>query len=461
MIQGKLGHLCLLVGSLGGLFTLTFAYGFEFKIDGPEKASYFGAWSVLFTLCFALSGWGIIRIHRRAESYTPPASLAPLLTTVSFLTTLYFWFPSRVALIAAIPTLGIVALLLHRRQHWPCLSALLAANCVLAVTLMLLNPIDIRAADMLPVIIDANLSMLNGDDPYTPRDDGRIFMYLPVQWLVYLPFVLGAVDVRIGNLLCLVAFSGSIMWMVRHNRMSPLVLVVLGPLLVSRTSIGMIIAGQVWPYWLLVLALVATLLSYGRRECAVVLGLLVATQQPATLLAVLLGAYLVFHGRFKTALWVAVGAGATFAVMMAPWVIIRPSLLFELYIGIHQIVAEKHLANPAAYWLEVSLMNLLQAAGMGSWRSIAQFAVMLGAGLSIVLMRNLRLGTFVCICGLAYLLAISLNGLIAKYYYYPGLILLGLGIAVPSSRLAPFASLAPSAPSRATNPPALPSDSHR
>jgi hypothetical protein len=37
----------------------------------------------------------------------------------------------------------------------------------------------------------------------------------------------------------------------------------------------------------------------------------------------------------------------------------------------------------------------------------------------------------ICTIGLVYLASVSLNVLIFKYYYYPGLLLLAIGMAVP------------------------------
>jgi hypothetical protein len=333
-------------------------------------------------------------------------------------------------LAAAIAVVAVCVALHRWRRDRACLAFLLVAGFALCCYTVATIPIDRNTADMLPVIADANNFLLSGHDPYA-QTYSNVFVYLPVQWLAFLPPVVAGIDPRLVNLVSFAVVGLLAIWLVRSGRLHEVALLGLGPIMLSRTSVEMILRGQVWPVWALLAGFAATLLSPGKFWPAILLGLLLATQQPMVALAALTGVWLLFHRGFLPALWVTVIATVVFAVIMAPWLILRPTLLFDLYIRLPQVFAQNHLVDLRWDLSEVSILDLLQNLGLKSARAALQAATVAAGMLYLAVYRNIRLGTFLCAMGLAYLIAISLNVQVFKYYYYPGFLLLAIGLAVP------------------------------
>jgi hypothetical protein len=424
----------LLAGLLGSLGILTLAFGFAYMAHGTAaKITYFQVWSWVFLLCLIGIGRGTALSRTQPSgSVDLPGWVTQVVTAVVLLSSFYFWLPLRIAVPAAIVTVAACAGLHWLRRDRACIPFLLVAGFVLCSYLIITTPLNRAAADMLPLMADANNFLLSGHDPYA-QQYSNLFFYLPVQWLVYLPPVAAGVDVRVVNLACfaVVGFLG--VWLVRSGRLDKVALLGLCPIMLSRASVEMMIRGQVWPLWALTVGFAATLLSPGKFWPAVLLGLLLATQQPTVVIAVLLGVWLLFHRGFASAFWVTVITTAVFAVIVAPWLAMHPALLSNLYIGIQDTIAHNRATDHSWDFVEVSLQNLLISLGLFSIRSALQAAAIAAGMLYLAAFRNIRLGTFLCTAGLVYMVAISLNIQVFKHYYYPGLLLLAIGIAIPGN----------------------------
>jgi hypothetical protein len=421
----------LLAGLLGAVGIVTVAYGFAYRFSGPALFRYFEVWSWAFLLCLVALARGTLLFPTEPDARIElPRWITPLVTAATLLSSFYFWLPTRLALTAAIAVIVVCAGLYRLQRDRACIPFLLIAGFALCCYAVARIPIDRNTADMLPVIADANNFLLSGHDPYA-QTYTNLFVYLPVQWLVFLPPVLAGIDPRSINLVGFAVVGLLIVWLVRSGRLHEVVLLGIGPIMLSRTSVEMILRGQVWPVWALLAGFAATLLSPGKFWPAILLGLLLATQQPMVALAALTGVWLLFHRGFASALRVTLIAATVFAVIMAPWLILRPTLLFDLYIRLPQVFAQNHVVDLSWDLSEVSILDLLQNLGLKSVRAALQAATVVAGMLYLAVSRNVRLGTFLCTIGLVYLIAISLNVQVFKYYYYPGFLLLATGLAVP------------------------------
>lgn len=426
----------MLAGLLAALGIITFAFGFAYKAVGPEQLTYFEVWSCAFLLCLAAIAYGtMFEGSEPLPSLRMPGWVTPAVTAATLLASFYFWLPTRIALAAAIATVAACAVLHWLRREQAYAPLLLFIGFILCCYLVIRVPIDRQSADMLPLMADADHFLLAGRDPYA-QTYSNLFFYLPVQWLVYLPPVGAGIDPRVVNLACFAFVGWLTLWLVRSGRLASIALLSLCPIILSRSAVEMIVRGQVWPLWALTLGFVATLLSPGIVWPALLLGLLLATQQPTMAIALLFGVWLLFHRGVRPAFWVTIIATGVFALLLAPWLVLHPNLLFELYVGIQRQIAEGHAASPHAinaHWdlLEVSMLDLLQHLGLEAIRPTLQAIVIAGGMLYLAVRRNVSLSAFLCVAGLVYILAISLNIQVFKHYYYPGFLLLAVGIALP------------------------------
>lgn len=425
-------------GVLGIIIAINVSSGLAYKIPTTQVAAYFRIWSCLFVACLMLLVYGVCLSGRAAvSSVRVPPWLATFLTAAALITTVYLLIPTRFALVLIGGIVAACALLLRAQRYWSCVVLLLVINVVISGTLLDVVPIDRLRADMLSVIMDADTFLMHGTNPYTQSYSNK-FLYLPLQWLVFFPFVVTDIDPRVLNLVCLALVSAWIVWLVARGHLEPLVLVVGCPILVSRTAVLMIVDGQVWPYWCLVVAFASSLLFRSWLLSAVIVGTLLATQQTAIAIVALFGVYLYIAVGWSMSARVMVIALLIFSLAMLPWVILQPTLPEYLYIGIQKAFALEHELDPRWDWSEVSILNLLQAIGIGYTRALLQIAVLLSGSLYLAFARHMTLRTFICLTGTVYLFAVSLNVQVFKYYYYPGLLLISLGLSTSAEILTPW-----------------------
>lgn len=87
--------------------------------------------------------------------------------------------------------------------------ASIAASIAVRITQLRSHPPDIKKADMIPMVLTGLKSVTEGKSPYFPRvlEDGRSQpgYYLPGLWIIYLPFYVLGIDVRIANILAQMA----------------------------------------------------------------------------------------------------------------------------------------------------------------------------------------------------------------------------------------------------------------
>jgi hypothetical protein len=425
-------RMLLLAGVLGVLAIVTMAYGFAFRVSAEGMASYYRVWSWLFVACLVLLAAGVARgrMPALAES-SVPEWLAPVFTGITLLSSLYFSLEDKAAVLAAaLFVVALTGMLCWRRQFRLSLISLLGVNFLLCCYLVWHTPIVREAADMLPEIGRASLMFLHGRSPYADQHFYD-FGYLPAQWLVYFPMFALGLDPRIVNLCCLLAASVLAIRLVDHRRLDRIVFVALCPLLVSRTAIVMTVQGEVWPQWLMVLGFASAFISGHRVLAYVLLGIAMATRQTEILIFAGLGAFMMFRARFPESVKTAAIVLAVYASIILPWAAVTPNFLPHYYIEFQRFAQQLHAATPEMDWSQVSLLNLLLAFDLQAVRPILQLFGLFCGLLFLLLGKRIGPAMFLCIIGLMYLWGLSLNVMVFRHYYYPGLFLIIMGLSIP------------------------------
>lgn len=427
MLAGLL--LCAMVA------VMSIAYGFQYRADAERPLSYFLGFSALYFLCLAALCVVAARpVPLPGAGATLPARLGLAMTTGSVVLTLYFTsgqlpVPVLASIgVTVVAVAGVAATLGTTRALWLALVLGLAVQIALALG----NPLDVAAANMLPVIEAGCGKLLNGENPHLAEYPGITsvaLIYLPGLLLPYCGPVALGLDVRILNVALLAAIIAYAAWAFDfRNRPERLSLGLL-PLLLSPVAAQMMVHGHVWSYWLLVVIFVHTLATRRYLAAAVVLGLMLATRQMAVFLAIPAAIYMSTRLGVPALLRYGAISIATFLVVMAPVMLTVPDWVYFFFLSTTQIGEQSHLTygNPMN---QVSLSGLLTDSGMAGLLRPLQAGLLLLAGAAFWLWRR-RLGfeQALFLLGVTYVLVIGLNSFLHRYFYVPGLILLATGIA--------------------------------
>ncbi len=427
------------------LILLHFAYSVTPDLPPALRNLAFLAGSVLLAAVLAAASFfwppGMIREPPAAPGVDAKLSDA-LLAVVMIASAAYFSLPNRLAapLVATFGAIQVVVLPMRRPRLSlivSCLSLLLGLG--LAVWWI---PLDRLGGDMLPVTVWADKVFLHGMNPYF-ADHSSItpnpFFYLPLQWLIYVPFVAFHLDPRLLNEIAIVGTISIYLRLWREISFPWTGFAVLLGLIAMRSSTEMLYDGEVWPLWWMI-SLFAFLIHRRRlRVAALVLGLLLACSQISLAIAALFGVYQIR----STASWrdTVLLAGISSAVYLAfvlPFAHGLAGFVVEYYIVIPHlagVISERLRHNSIT---QVSLVNLLSRAGLTGLRAWLQAATGIAGMAVLAVRRSTTPAQFLTVCGLTYLWAISLNMQVWKYYYVPGLLLLFWGIYAPRRNMVPL-----------------------
>ncbi len=366
------------------------------------------------------------------EGATPSDALFALVMIAS---AAYFSLPNRLAvpLIAAFGTIQAVILVMRRRR-W---SLIVSCFCLLLGLGLAVSrvPLDRLGGDMLPVTVWADNVFLHGLNPYfedyTSVTPGP-FYYLPLQWLIYLPFVVLHLDLRLLNEIAVLGTLGMFLLLWREISFPWTGFAVLLGLIASRPSTEMVYQGEVWPLWCMISVFAFLVHRRRSRMAALVLGLLLACSQISLAIAALFGAYqLRSAASWRETFLLAGIATAVYLAFVFPFAHGLVSFITEYYIVVPHlagIMSERRFHNSIT---QVSLVNVLTRARLPELRAWLQVAAGVTGMAVLVLRRRTTPAQFLTVCGLTYLWAISLNVQVWKYYYIPGLLLLFWGIYAP------------------------------
>ena len=197
---------------------MSIAYGFQYRADAEQPLSYFLGFSALYFLC--LAALFVVAMKPVSLSDTGaafPARLGLAMTTGALVLTLYFTdgqlpVPALAAIgVTIVAVAGVAATLGVARALWLALLLGLAVQIALALG----NPLDVAAANMLPVIEAGCGKLLNGENPHLadyPGITSVALIYLPGLLLPYCGPVALGLDVRVLNVLLLVAIVAYAAW---------------------------------------------------------------------------------------------------------------------------------------------------------------------------------------------------------------------------------------------------------
>jgi Glycosyltransferase family 87 len=361
-----------------------------------------------------------------------------LLPIVMIVSAAYFSLPNRLALALILGFVAVQGAILFGGRLRLSVAASGAALFGAFAIVVARTTINHLGADMLPVTAWADRVFLHGLNPYfedyTSVTPGP-FYYLPLQWLIYLPFVALHLDLRLLNLVAMLGMVALYLLLWRDIPRPWSGLAVLLVLIASRPSTEMIYQGEVWPLWFMVSAFVV---AYYRRRwwlAAVLLGLLLACNQTTLVLAALLGVWQLRSG----ASWrITLGLGmvilAVYAAIVFPFARGIVAFIDQNYIALPHLagVMSEHTYHNSI--TQVSLVNVLARLHLMALRGPLQLAIGITAMAVLALRRRTTPREFLAVCALTYLVAIGLNVQVWKYYYVQGLVLLFWSVYAPTGK---------------------------
>jgi len=343
--------------------------------------------------------------------------------------TLFFHLPTRAAL-PAICALAFCSRGFARRAGAPrIMQGAMIVGLLIYVAALASSPLEASRADMLPVIMQAIDSFLAGSDPYTldyRAITANPFFYPPSQWLIFLPVRIAGLDLRLLNLLSLAAMVALVEYQARRGRSG--LRAGIYPVLLSPLVYPMMLAGQVWPYWLCILGFATLVLRERWISAAAVIAFAIGMRQTAILPA---GAALVgMLTRGEPIIW-ARALLAALAVLLAafvPFIIASPTALHLMFVeGPRQALVNAHLqGNPGN---QVALSNWTDWLGWATWDSRVEAAFAFATVPLSRLAARRDPQCLLTVAGLCYAITIAANPYLHRYYYVAGLLLCVAGLS--------------------------------
>jgi hypothetical protein len=355
--------------------------------------------------------------------------LCALLCQFQLSITIFLFTPSKIAAIL------ILAMLLGVWTALKLLGSRVAVHFCLLVGFTLfavfiyLKPEGTQGADMLAFIARAIDIFVSGHDPYIgnySKIDPNPFIYLPLQWLIFLPLRLLSIDLRLVNLASLAAMIALVEWRSRRHEWLRMAAY---PILFSAVAFPLMYQGQVWPYWLAVLC--GSLLAVDRRWffAALAFATAISIRQTA-----LIPAAIIFCGLFRCLrpvylAAIVIGATSLIAAFNLPFVHTVADLQTLFVTGPAKAVFIAHLqGNPGT---RISLSNIMDHYGYQTHDIQVGAMIALGFVLATLISQRSSVGGLLTLAGIGYVLAISANPYIHHYYYIAGFLIAAIGISSP------------------------------
>lgn len=421
------------------LLTIAIAYGFQYRVEDAHITRYFtvatliaGAFLAAFTV-LAMRSAGRPALPR-AQPH--PQALATGLTLLSLICSVYFYSgPAALPTIVLLAGLTGVSLALAAIRHldWA-LWFLAASGTALFVYLGLATPINVDAANMLPVIAASCDSIAVGENPFGriyPGISSVMMYYLPLHVLPYCPFEWSGVDLRWLNIILFVA----LMFVIGHrfdfrNRPEIIGLTFL-PLLFSPMSFQMSYYGHVWSYWLIATLLAIALADRRYAAATVILGFMLLTRQTTLFVAGMVGAAFVVRLGWAPTLRYAAIAGGMFVAGMLLTQVYSGFPAQNFYLGIK--VASQAIQTVATTpFDQISLSGRVLELSAGTRPYMMYIQAGLAGALCLPLLRSggLHQWQTVVLVGIGYIVTMSLSVFLHRYFYGSGLLIVASGLAV-------------------------------
>jgi len=430
--KGKSGLVLAALGFTALVWLMSLAYGFQYLVAESSRLLYFRAATIPFAAIVAgLTWYALARKNGDGGSARFPWWLGLATMSVSFALSCFFYSAKLAPLpwVAPVIALPVVAALCHHKWGYRGANrAFLAGAMALFVYLVLRVPHD-SGGDMLQIIEFASRDMLAGENPFRPYStvSGKDvpFGYWPGTWLPYLPLVALGIDVRIVNLLAVVALA-LLFGKASDDPHAPDVLALtFYPFILSSPALQMVLHGHLWVYWL---SVCATLLLVARERylaAAVLFGFCLASRPTALFLAGPIAAYVWTRTGPR---WVLVSAAIAVAVALAinaPFALVYGPDFWNNSYG--------RLVGFGQELVHFSLAGYLIDAGLSPLIKPLQVVVMLLAIGGMLFKKSVSRPRFVMLTGTAFVWMILLNSYATRYVYFPGFLLMALGLVLAYS----------------------------
>lgn len=328
---------------------------------------------------------------------------------------------------------AICAVISHRRfGELTTIRLLFVLATLLALALVWNTPMSSAAADMLPIIGAAGQHFLHGHSPYGvvfPDASVFPFYYLPGLWLPYVPLIALDLDLRLLNLS---VYATTPILVERCLAASGFDRQDLGiafyPILMSPMVAQILVLGQVWPYLFLVVTLGCLLVSNRLALTAFVIGLMLATRQWAIFIVWPLAIHLIAKISPKTFISLFLIAVTGFSALMLPIYLLDNNVFNVTFIDVAKNAPQALTHERTTS--QIGLLSLIRTIGLNASPFIMMSALAVIAGVFSYRVRGEPIAWLLCLVGIFYMLFISCNFQVFRYYYLPGLLLLGIGFPI-------------------------------
>ncbi len=416
------------------LFNVT--YSLQYKIPAPQIPVYFGAASIAFFTLLAVFGFS--SLARAPKVGTPLEGLGALMCVIGFLVvTIYLNVPlpfSRLAVVIGVMA-GSAILVARLAGPLVALVLLLFVGMAAAIVNGLRTPLDIGAANMLPIIQAACVDLKNGISPYGktyPLIASLPMYYLPGALLPYCGLEWNGLDLRWLNSVAYIVIGAAALAFALRSQARENSLLLIVPLLVSPSILLFMAHAHEWLYWIVCLATALFVLKDRFLLAGLFAGLMLATRQHALFLALPMAAVLL--GRVGPVRTLAAGSLAVLVIFVvgvwpsgfAPLEYVR---VFYLDVAVAGATANNSGGNP---YDQIALSGMLLKTVGGRALSVLQVLAVLGGSVACWRLHgNPRRATIAL--GLTYVVAIALNSFLSRYLYMPGFFLMAFGAMLPAA----------------------------
>jgi hypothetical protein len=413
------------------------AYGFAYRLGADTQIVFYFAIASLFFFgaMAAIAGLttGMFNCPAHLVSKFDPEQVAAALLALVVAASCYFSpaLPGKVAIAAAGVLAIATATSLFMKRPRPAIWVATGVGIVLHAVGIWLIPIDVKAANMLPIIVAGCQDLLHGENPLMKMYPGIAtapLYYLPGTVLPYCAPVAADLDPRALNLAILLLLLGLLFRFQRFSSQPAAAALTTLPVLLSPMAMQMGYYGHVWPYWLHVVGFAMAVLRGRYLLAAVLLGLALATRQMAVFVYGMLGAVMFRELGLSRALVYGAIAAAVFALLVSPFLSDANVTLADLYYGgVRTAAVETHGAtlNPAD---QIALSGSFVWLGMRDWMMPLQVALAVLVTGALLLFATPSRHTAIVRIGVSYVVVIGASAFLHRYFYAPGFFLIALGL---------------------------------
>ncbi len=436
-LQGLNSPLRAAYGLYALVLVISLAYGFQYRFAGEHHATYFHVMTLPFVLIMILLSHWALKAWGQQDTLPELKLTAGLaLMSFSFLMTTFFYSGELRPLPWIFPALLVIFTAAVCQAKWGSrASTLVFSGAAFCLYVFLISQVPhTQGANMLEIIEAASHEFLSGHNPYkTYEEIARLpFFYLPGLWLPYLPFVASGLDVRVFNLLALLAlvllFEKSLSL---GTHKTDILSLTFYPILLSPPLVQMVLHGHVWPYWLFLCATLVMLRQHCYSWAALFLGITAATRQPSLFVMAPLAVYIYRIQGWQRLIGYAAVCIAAYLALVLPFSLWTGSGFWaQLYLTLSSLAADLFLVAP-----QISAASILQMLGINEVVRIAQFIILLAAVVFFLLRKEIDFPWTLFSLGMIYLWLIVFNPYVVRYLYFPGLLMTAIALSVHFERL--------------------------